>query len=92
MLAAARAFPGANVERQFSKLVTAVRTRLGRGFPLVELDEVPPRALGLIGHLGREAMPARIRDCPRQTAVLEPVADPQRLHNDRLVFVDQSLR
>ena len=92
MLATVRAGPATNIERQVSKKVTAVCTRLGRGFPLIELDEVLPCTLGLLGDLRHEAMPACIRDCPRQIAVLEHVANPQRLHDDRLVFVDQSLR
>ena len=60
--AAARAIPGADIERHLLGDLATVKAALRTGIPLVDLDEFAPVPLGLVRQLLRELMPAHVAD------------------------------
>ncbi len=82
--------PGSNIESKGVQDMPTLETALGRGVPLVNLDQVAPIPSRFVGELGDELRPAHVRDGLGQLGVLHHVLDGQRLHADRLVFTNQA--
>src|SRR6266568_6151478 len=85
--AACRTHPFPYVQGKRVKDVLACMTGLGRGVPLIDLDQgtsVPP---GFVAQLADKLTPSYIRDRLRQRVVLDHVLDGQALDAHHLVFV-----
>src|SRR5438132_7913856 len=84
--------PEPDIKRKGGKDMSTVRTALGRGIPLVNLDQGASVPLRFVFQLTHEFAPADIADGLGEAMVGEHVLDGQTLDTDHLVLVNDARR
>ncbi len=84
-----RALPASFMQRHFRHLATTTMTLSGTRIPLIEFHHINAFLFRFVFQPADETMPDCIPNSTSKSVIFHHVCRFQRLHNDRLVFVNQ---